>query len=211
MNEDVLIRIVDDDASVRDALVYMLDLEGFSVATYASAEEFLTTDAPSRPGVVVLDVRMDGMSGTELQDVMIERGIRLPIIFLTGHGDVDMAVKALRKGAFHFLQKPVNTDELIQTIRDCLQTSLNNSSQKRLEESLALLTSRERQILKLLLQGLVNQTIAQRLGLSVRTVENHRNSLYRKLRVNSYSELQALVFPATESSKNCSTGSCGTK
>ena len=202
MNEDVLIRIVDDDASVRDALVYMLDLEGFSVATYASAEEFLTTDAPSRPGVVVLDVRMDGMSGTELQDVMIERGIRLPIVFLTGHGDVDMAVKALRKGAFHFLQKPVNTDELLQTIQDCLQTSLNSPSQKGMvEESLALLTTRERQILKLLLQGLVNQAIAQRLGLSVRTIENHRNSLYRKLRVNSYSELQALVSSATKPSK----------
>lgn len=122
MSNDVLIRIVDDDASVRDALDYMLSLEGFNVAVYASAEEFLVNDMPSRPGVVVLDIRMSGMSGTQLQEEMIARQIKTPIIFLTGHGDVDMAVKALRNGAFHFLQKPVNTEELIRTIRECLQT-----------------------------------------------------------------------------------------
>ena len=92
--ENALIRIVDDDASVRDALVYMLEQEGFDTVAYASAEEFLVNDMPSRPGVVVLDVRMPGMSGTRLQDEMIERRIDTPIIFLTGHGDVDMAVKA---------------------------------------------------------------------------------------------------------------------
>ena len=191
--ENALIRIVDDDASVRDALVYMLEQEGFDTVAYASAEEFLVNDMPSRPGVVVLDVRMPEMSGTRLQDEMIERRIDTPIIFLTGHGDVDMAVKALRKGAYHFLQKPVDTDELVRTIRECLEKTRRGLTAEEAREALDLLTPRERQIAKLLLQGVPNHGIAERLNLSVRTVENHRTSLYRKLRVNSYGELKSLL------------------
>lgn len=191
--ENALIRIVDDDASVRDALVYMLEQEGFDTVAYASAEEFLVNDMPSRPGVVVLDVRMPGMSGTRLQDEMIERRIDTPIIFLTGHGDVDMAVKALRKGAYHFLQKPVDTDELVRTIRECLEKTRRGLTAEEAREAIGLLTPRERQIAKLLLQGVPNHGIAERLSLSVRTVENHRTSLYRKLRVNSLEELKSLL------------------
>lgn len=191
--ENALIRIVDDDASVRDALVYMFEQEGLDTVAYASAEEFLVNDMPSRPGVVVLDVRMPGMSGTRLQDEMLARKIETPIIFLTGHGDVDMAVKALRKGAYHFLQKPVDTDELVRTIRECLEKARRGLSDEEAREALELLTPRERQIAKLLLQGVPNHGIAERLNLSVRTVENHRTSLYRKLRVNSYEELKKLL------------------
>lgn len=191
--ENALIRIVDDDASVRDALVYMLEQEGFDTVAYASAEEFLVNDMPSRPGVVVLDVRMPGMSGTRLQDEMIARRIDTPIIFLTGHGDVDMAVKALRKGAYHFLQKPVDTDELVRTIRECLEKTRRGLTAEEAREAIGLLTPRERQIAKLLLQGVPNHGIAERLSLSVRTVENHRTSLYRKLRVNSLEELKSLL------------------
>lgn len=191
--ENALIRIVDDDASVRDALVYMLEQEGFDTVAYASAEEFLVNDMPSRPGVVVLDVHMPGMSGTRLQDEMIERRIDTPIIFLTGHGDVDMAVKALRKGAYHFLQKPVDTDELVRTIRECLEKTRRGLTAEEAREAIGLLTPRERQIAKLLLQGVPNHGIAERLNLSVRTVENHRTSLYRKLRVNSLEELKSLL------------------
>lgn len=191
--ENALIRIVDDDASVRDALVYMLEQEGFDTVAYASAEEFLVNDMPSRPGVVVLDVRMPGMSGTRLQDEMIARRIDTPIIFLTGHGDVDMAVKALRKGAYHFLQKPVDTDELVRTIRECLEKTRRGLTAEEARETIGLLTPRERQIAKLLLQGVPNHGIAERLNLSVRTVENHRTSLYRKLRVNSLEELKSLL------------------
>lgn len=191
--ENALIRIVDDDASVRDALVYMLEQEGLDTVAYASAEEFLVNDMPSRPGVVVLDVRMPGMSGTRLQDEMIERRIDTPIIFLTGHGDVDMAVKALRKGAYHFLQKPVDTDELVRTIRECLEKTRRGLTAEEAREAIGLLTPRERQIAKLLLQGVPNHGIAERLNLSVRTVENHRTSLYRKLRVNSYGELKRIL------------------
>ena len=191
--ENALIRIVDDDASVRDALVYMLEQEGFDTVAYASAEEFLVNDMPSRPGVVVLDVRMPGMSGTRLQDEMIARRIDTPIIFLTGHGDVDMAVKALRKGAYHFLQKPVDTDELVRTLRECLEKTRRGLTAEEAREAIGLLTPRERQIAKLLLQGVPNHGIAERLNLSVRTVENHRTSLYRKLRVNSYEELKKLL------------------
>ena len=191
--ENALIRIVDDDASVRDALVYMLEQEGFDTVAYASAEEFLVNDMPSRPGVVVLDVRMPGMSGTRLQDEMIARRIDTPIIFLTGHGDVDMAVKALRKGAYHFLQKPVDTDELVRSLRECLEKTRRGLTAEEAREAIGLLTPRERQIAKLLLQGVPNHGIAERLNLSVRTVENHRTSLYRKLRVNSYEELKKLL------------------
>lgn len=191
--ENALIRIVDDDASVRDALVYMLEQEGFDTVAYASAEEFLVNDMPSRLGVVVLDVRMPGMSGTRLQDEMIARRIDTPIIFLTGHGDVDMAVKALRKGAYHFLQKPVDTDELVRTIRECLEKTRRGLTAEEAREAIGLLTPRERQIAKLLLQGVPNHGIAERLNLSVRTVENHRTSLYRKLRVNSYGELKRIL------------------
>ena len=191
--ENALIRIVDDDASVRDALVYMLEQEGFDTVAYASAEEFLVNDMPSRPGVVVLDVRMPRMSGTRLQDEMIARRIDTPIIFLTGHGDVDMAVKALRKGAYHFLQKPVDTDELVRTLRECLEKTRRGLTAEEAREAIGLLTPRERQIAKLLLQGVPNHGIAERLSLSVRTVENHRTSLYRKLRVNSYEELKSLL------------------
>ncbi len=191
--ENALIRIVDDDASVRDALVYMLEQEGFDTVAYASAEEFLVNDMPSRPGVVVLDVRMPGMSGTRLQDEMIARRIDTPIIFLTGHGDVDMAVKALRKGAYHFLQKPVDTEELVRTIRECLEKTRRGLTAEEAREAIGLLTPRERQIAKLLLQGVPNHGIAERLNLSVRTVENHRTSLYRKLRVNSYGELKRIL------------------
>lgn len=191
--ENALIRIVDDDASVRDALVYMLEQEGFDTVAYASAEEFLVNDMPSRPGVVVLDVRMPGMSGTRLQDEMIARRIDTPIIFLTGHGDVDMAVKALRKGAYHFLQKPVDTDELVRTLRECLEKTRRGLTAEEAREAIGLLTPRERQIAKLLLQGVPNHGIAERLNLSVRTVENHRTSLYRKLRVNSLEELKSLL------------------
>ena len=188
-----IIRIVDDDASVRDALQYMLEQEGFNVVAYAGAEEYLVNDMPSRPGVVVLDIRMPGMSGMRLQDEMIARNIVTPIIFLTGHGDVDMAVRALRKGAYHFLQKPVDTGELIQRLRECLEKTRNGLSSEEVRALLELLTPRERQITRLLLEGVPNHGIAVRLNLSVRTVENHRTSVYRKLRVNSYEELKNLL------------------
>lgn len=190
---EALIRIVDDDASVRDALQYMLEQEGFNVVAYAGAEEYLVNDMPSRPGVVVLDIRMPGMSGMRLQDEMIARNIVTPIIFLTGHGDVDMAVRALRKGAYHFLQKPVDTGELIQSLRECLEKMRNGLSSEEVRALLELLTPRERQITRLLLEGVPNHGIAVRLNLSVRTVENHRTSVYRKLRVNSYEELKNLL------------------
>lgn len=190
---EALIRIVDDDASVRDALQYMLEQEGFNVVAYAGAQEYLVNDMPSRPGVVVLDIRMPGMSGMRLQDEMIARNIVTPIIFLTGHGDVDMAVKALRKGAYHFLQKPVDTGELIQSLRECLEKMRNGLSSEEVRALLELLTPRERQITRLLLEGVPNHGIAVRLSLSVRTVENHRTSVYRKLRVNSYEELKNLL------------------
>ena len=104
-NENILIRVVDDDAHMRGSLEYMLTAEGFAVKTYPSAQAFLTDDAPSRPGCLILDVKMDGMTGLELQEEMIRRGIRLPVVFLSAHGDIDMAVDTMQRGAVAFVQK----------------------------------------------------------------------------------------------------------
>ena len=120
MTEDVkrrcLIRAVDDDPAIREALEFMLEAEGWQVRAYASGRDFLTGDAASVPGCAIIDVRMPGMSGLELQHEMISRGMRLPVIFLTGHGDIDMAVGAMRDGAVDFVQKPVDQDRILAAI-----------------------------------------------------------------------------------------------
>ena len=188
-----LIRIIDDDEELLGALKLLFECADRKVRAYSSAGDFLANDDPSIPGCVFSDIRMPGMSGMRLQDEMIARNIVTPIIFLTGHGDVDMAVRALRKGAYHFLQKPVDTGELIQSLRECLEKTRNGLSSEEVRALLELLTPRERQITRLLLEGVPNHGIAVRLNLSVRTVENHRTSVYRKLRVNSYEELKNLL------------------
>ena len=188
-----LIRIIDDDEELLGALKLLFECADRKVRAYSSAGDFLANDDPSIPGCVFSDIRMPGMSGMRLQDEMIARNIVTPIIFLTGHGDVDMAVRALRKGAYHFLQKPVDTGELIQSLRECLEKTRNGLSSEEVRALLELLTPRERQITRLLLEGVPNHGIAVRLNLSVRTVENHRTSVYRKLRVTSNEELKNLL------------------
>lgn len=194
MNSDPLIRVVDDDPSVRDGLSYMLRMEGFEVRTFTCADDFLRGDMPSRPGAVILDVRMPGLSGTQLQEELIARGYPHPIIFLSGHGDIGMAVSAVKKGAVDFLQKPVNAEELIKVLRESLakdsEAHLYDEKAEKLADSL---TRRERQVISLLLDNLTNALIAERLGISVRTVENHREAAYRKLGVNSMDALLTLV------------------
>lgn len=197
-----LVRIVDDDAQMRSSLAFMLRQEGYECAAYESARAFLTGDAPSRPGCLLLDVRMPDMTGLELQDEMIRRGMTLPIVFLSAHGDIDMAVEELRHGAFHFLQKPLDPEKLLSAVAQAVEADrrkrLGMPPVEEIRARIASLRPREREVMALLAQGFLNADIAARLGLSVRTVEAHRAAAYVKLRVKNAAEAAQLWAAAAE-------------
>lgn len=193
-----VVRIVDDDAALTEGLVFLLESEGWTVQVYESAQAFLTNDAPSVRGCLVLDVRMPGMTGLELQHVMNERGYNLPIIFLTGHGDIDMAVSTIKQGAVEFLQKTGDNARLVEAVSRAVARSMEGfaqldqdpyEAQKRWCE----LTEREAQLLTLIAKGQRNRDVAERLGLSVRTVEAHRANAFRKLGIKTVAELSSLM------------------
>ncbi len=189
LKQKSLIRIVDDDADVREALSFLLECEGWQVAAYDSAMKFLINDSPSIPGCLLLDIRMPELTGIELQQMMAERGIGVPIVFITGHADVDTAVDALRKGAVDFLQKPVNEDRLRNSILEACMLNINRDGRLwdrgRVLQAIQDMSPRERQVTDLLRAGLSNAEIAERLGLSPRSVQGHRNKVYQKLRVHN--------------------------
>lgn len=183
-----LVRIVDDEADLREALSFVLDMEGWKTISYGRAEDFFTGDSPSEPGCVVLDVRMPGMSGIEAQHEMRSRGIALPIIFLTGHGDVDMAVGAVQDGAFDFLLKPVDNERFLNSVACAAWASAAAAAGLPGEDSLerlAALTKRERSLAELIALGLTNREAAERSGIAQRTMEVHRANILRKLGVKT--------------------------
>ena len=193
----MLIRIVDDDTDHTDSLIFLLESEGWDAVGYPSAEDFLTKDATSVEGCLILDIRMNGLNGIELQEEMKRRSINLPIIFLTGHGDVEMAVQAMKFGAKDFLQKPIKPEKLIQAISKITteqkeKKDFGNSLQY-WEDKLSLLTKRERDVIELSAVGLLNQDIAERLNISKRTVHTHRLNSYKKLGLHSLSELAPIT------------------
>jgi FixJ family two-component response regulator len=185
--------VVDDDEGVRSALALLLKSMGQPAATYASAADFLADYDAERPGCALLDVRMPGMSGLELQDELNRRGVVLPVIFITGHGDVPMAVEAMQRGAFDFLQKPFGDDDLAERIRRALardrelRAAIGEKSQIRAR--LARLTPRERQVLELVATGKPNKVMAAELGVSQRTVEIHRAHVMKKMGASSLAQL----------------------
>jgi FixJ family two-component response regulator len=185
--------VVDDDEGVRSALALLLKSMGQPAATYASAADFLADYDAERPGCALLDVRMPGMSGLELQDELNRRGVVLPVIFITGHGDVPMAVEAMQRGAFDFLQKPFGDDDLAERIRRALardrelRAAIGEKSQIRAR--LARLTPRERQVLELVASGKPNKVMAAELGVSQRTVEIHRAHVMKKMGASSLAQL----------------------
>lgn len=192
-NRTPVVRLVDDDRELLDSLSFMLEMEDWKVRCYQNAREFLTQDMLSDPGCVILDVRMPGMTGLQLQQEMLAREIRLPIIFLSAHGDIDMAVDVMQAGAVTFLQKPVKTERLLQAIAGAVEADRKNHGtpfdEAAAREALKTLTEREQQILGYLAKGLINRVIGERLSISERTVETHRASIYRKLRIKTASEL----------------------
>lgn len=189
-----LIRTVDDDPAMREALEFMLTAEGWRVKTYENGRAFLTDDAPSTPGCAILDVRMPGMSGLELQQEMNVRGYALPIIFLTGNGDIDMAVSAMRDGAVDFMQKPVRQERLLKAIARAVTRSVSETGAVETEGAIRAkvqeLTDREREIAELIGKKLTNRQISERTGITVRTVEVHRAAIIRKLGVRNPDEIE---------------------
>ncbi len=185
-----VVLVVDDDEAVRDSLSMVLRAAGRTVESYASAEEFIERGGATRAGCLVLDVRMPGMSGLELQEYLAERSTPLPIVFLTGHGDIPMAVRAVRRGAWDFLQKPVDDGLLLAAVDAALSgDSPPDSPPRALPPAVATLSRREREVLDLILAGKQTRAIAETLFISVKTVEFHRSRIHAKLGVASMAEL----------------------
>lgn len=200
MNKDrsqVLIRVVDDDPVIRKSLSFMLSYEGYRVETWDNALDFLRDDRPSVAGCIVLDIKMPGMTGIELQKLLAERNSETPIIFLTAHGDIEIAVESMKEGAFDFLQKPINPEKFLEIIERCVEQDLVQKNiglaPGAVQASWQKLTEREREIAKLVAQGLSSKTIGERLCLSKRTVENHRASFAKKLNLHSTEQLVNLI------------------
>ena len=189
--------LVDDDEAIRDSLGWLLESRGVACQSYPSAEDFLAAWDPSLGGCLLLDIRMDGMSGPELFDILCERGSRLPVIFLTGHGDVPMAVSALKKGAFDFVEKPCNDNELVNRVIEALKLDENRraaaSGTDSVNALVSRLTTREQQVMELILAGKLNKVIADELQISMRTVEVHRANLFEKMGVRTAVELAQLL------------------
>lgn len=188
-----IVRIVDDDAELRQTLEYLLKAEGWETVSYSSAEQFLIEDARSVPGCVILDVRMGGMSGLELQRELNRQGCSLPIIFFSAHGDIEMAVHTVKAGAENFLPKTVDSEKLLEAVDKAVRLSLSkvriNIKSADLVEAFNLLTEKELEVVRLLAKGLLNKEIAARLGITPKTIYGHRVQIYRKLNVRSTAEI----------------------
>ena len=195
-----IVFIVDDDAAVRSSLRLLVKSVGLNAAMMNSAHEFLANYDPVQAGCLILDVRMPGMSGLELQQQLNLRGAVIPVIFITGHGDVPMAVAAMQQGAFDFLQKPFRDQDLIDRVQRALKKDRKNRVElcelSRIRERCDSLTPREREVLALLTSGKANKVMAADLGLSQRTVEIHRAHVMEKMGASSLAQLVRMVMVA---------------
>lgn len=189
--------LVDDDDAIRDALAWLLRSRGVESRAWNSSEAFLTAYNGEMRGCLVLDIRMQGMSGSELYERLLERGCRMPTIFLTGHGDVPLAVNAIKRGAFDFIEKPFNDNELADRVIAALRSDATRSTHvgttATFETRLAQLTLREREVMERVLAGKYNKVIADELNIAMRTVEVHRARVFEKMGVRSAVELARLL------------------
>lgn len=192
------IRVIDDDDAVRRSWAFLLSGESYDVVTYADAGSFLASADFRRYGAILLDVRMPNMSGLELQNKLKELGCDLPIIFISGHGDIDMAVNTLKNGAVDFLQKPVKDDRLLEVIDAAVA---RNKAARRDQAEVAgfkarleQLTQREREVIRMVAQGYSNKEVAAEFGISEKTVQVHRGSAYRKLDLHNAAEIARLLL-----------------
>jgi len=196
------IHLVDDDAAFRRSLVFLLESMGWPVQAHASAADYLDAGLPAleQTGCLLLDVRMPGMSGLELQQALIARGCHLPIVFITGHGDVELAVQAMKHGAFDFLEKPFRDQRLLDVVSAALrQREADLVSSERAQQAgdrLARLSPREAEVARLVAQGLPNKLVARELDISEKTVHIHRQHVMEKAEVGSAAELARLMLQA---------------
>ncbi len=189
--------IVDDHEGVRDSIAELVDSIGLRHAAFASAQEFLAAFDPAAPGCLVLDVRMAQMSGPALQERLLAMDARIPIVFISGHADIDVAVRTMKGGAVDFVTKPYREQQLLDSINEALARDARlrdgNSANSEFAARLPSLSAREREVLELVVAGHASKVIAQRLGISFRTVELHRNHIFEKLGVESVAELVRLA------------------
>jgi len=204
MPTDPTVFVVDDDEAVRRSLRRLISSAGMAVEDYATAEEYADRCDPSRPGCLVLDVRMPGMSGLELQRMLQQKGIRTPVIIISGHGDVPKAVQAMKGGALDFIEKPFKGDVLLDRIRQAIeldrQVRRRQARQAEVQSRLALLTPREREVTELLATGTPVKQVAYQLGLSRKTVDVHRSHIMMKLQIDSLVELVRMLEAARQPS-----------
>jgi two-component system response regulator FixJ len=206
MAEPPLVHVVDDDQSVRESLVILLEAAGFSVRAYDSATAFLQAASDRGPGCVLTDVQMPELNGLELQRRLSELGVRLPVIVMTGHGDVPIAVEALKAGATDFLEKPFDDSELLAAVNNAIEVSRRTHDEAAavadIDARLATLTPREREVLERLVAGQPNKTIAYDLGSSPRTVEVHRARVMEKMAARSLPELVRMTIAAERAKRS---------
>ena len=195
-----VIHVVDDDDAIRDSIVWLLDGERYSVRTYATGEDFLACVEHLSPACVILDIRMPGMTGVEVHEQLTRNAVGTPVIFVTGHGDVPMAVEAIKRGAFDFIEKPFNEQKLTSIIERALQLDAQNAGQVAAQSvvtaRLAKLSPREREVLDLVVAGKMNKTIADVMNISIKTVEAHRSKVMEKMCARSLAELVQAVLKA---------------
>lgn len=184
MNQTAKVFIIDDDSAVRESLTLLLEQGHITVETFANAEDFLTAERWEPCSCAIVDIRMLGMNGMQLQSELTRRGCRMPLVFLTGYGDIAQSVQAIKAGAVDFLTKPVTAKELLRSVQEALQESQRRFAQVEIHQTyasrLGSLTEREREVMSLAVQGLANKDVARRLGISHRTVEIHRAKVFHK-------------------------------
>ncbi|MGA7980803.1 MAG: response regulator transcription factor [Chromatiaceae bacterium] len=192
--------VVDDDQAMRTSLKWLIESVGMRVKTFGSANEFLGTYYPGQAGCLLLDVRMPGMSGLELQAYLARQEIQLPVVIITGHGDVSMAVQAMKSGAVDFIEKPFDDEDLLRSIRNALdfgeKQRLLQAERAEIAARLAELTPREHEVMDMVTEGRSNKEIAAALGVSAKTVEAHRARVMDKMRADSLAELVRMALLA---------------
>ena len=195
---EAIVYVIDDDAQTRDALKNLMRSVGLHVEVFASAQDFLRSKRPDVPACLVLDVRLRGLSGLDLQKRMAEAKIEVPIIFITGYGDIPMTVQAMKAGAVEFLTKPFRNQELLDAIQQALERDRSTREQRAKNEELHTrydsLTPREREVMTLVVAGLLNKQIAGELGTSETTVKNHRHQIMEKMGADSLAELVKMAY-----------------
>ena len=190
---DSIVFVIDDDPSIREAITNLIRSVGMSVQAFGSAKDFMASSRPNAPACLVLDVRMPGLSGLELQRELTDAGISIPIIFITGHGDIPMSVRAMKAGAVEFLTKPFRDQDLLDAIEQAIDRDRELRKQQAgiadLRDRFERLTPREREVMELVVAGLLNKQIAVRLGISEITVKLHRHQVMEKMKADSLADL----------------------